>query len=625
MQYPNGRKRQKGTALLSSFVIMTLLAVGAVVYIDSSTARVRQASRQAKDIQTTHLCEAGVQAVVRSFWRSFKTTQNFTTLDASTSGASATSPMGAQGDVIPGVGRYDAAIIGVSQPDSYSRLLKIRSVGWMDLNGNSTLDQGEPQKVVDVTITFALARSQVFDYAYFVNNYGWMNGFSPNDLIVNGDMRANGNFDFSNGSPTVNGSIYAAANDKLSPAAAGLLNAPPVKWDNSTYKTNSQANSTNKADNELRWRPVYDSVAYGAKGTTQYENYRDLTYDSVGSVVNNRVAGAVMADANGTRSWVRTTQGSSPATTMLDPTPTQEVIMPDLSDITYYQTNSQNYVDMKATYSDGTANPNYGKGSFVKVWDSTLNGGVGAYKTVSTSGVVSGSLAMVGTDAHPILIHGPVTFTQDCVLKGTVSGQGTVYTGRNVHIIGSLKYKTKPSFQGTNTTTVDQANEKADLIGLAARGSIILGNTTQFTDSAPLQYMTPPFTKGRYDESGNWIPPFDAKVKDSTGRMKYQSVIADSTINSLSEGVNQVDAILYTNFVGGGDVGTGGSGVIFNGSIISRDEAMVVFSMPMRMNYDNRIRERSLNSTPLIDINLPRSPTLTRNTWQDRGFSFGGQ
>jgi hypothetical protein len=92
----------------------------------------------------------------------------------------------------------------------------------------------------------------------------------------------------------------------------------------------------------------------------------------------------------------------------------------------------------------------------------------------------------------------------------------------------------------------------------------------------------------------------------------------------MSESVNTIDAVLYTNFVGGGNIGTGGGGVQFNGTIISKDEAMVVFSLPMKMNYDNRIRERSSTQKPLIDIVLPRSPTLFRSTWQDRGFGTGG-
>lgn len=217
------------------------------------------------------------------------------------------------------------------------------------------------------------------------------------------------------------------------------------------------------------------------------------------------------------------------------------------------------------------------------------------------------------------------------MIKGYIAGQGTIYTGRNVHIVGSIRYSTKdatgqtvgtPDFRGSDPDAIDNANEVRNMLGLAARGSVIMGNTTTFTSSYPLYYMRPPFTKGRWDENGNWIPPYDATQTDYTGRKKYQSTISDSTMNSIAEGINQLDAILYTNFVGGGNIGTAGGGIAFNGTIISKDEAMVVFSLPMRMNYDHRIRERKISKAPLIDIQLPRSPTLLRSTWQDQGFQF---
>jgi hypothetical protein len=48
--------------------------------------------------------------------------------------------------------------------------------------------------------------STVFDYEYFLNNWGWWWG---NTITGNGAQRANWDFDFRDG-PTVNGSIYAA-------------------------------------------------------------------------------------------------------------------------------------------------------------------------------------------------------------------------------------------------------------------------------------------------------------------------------------------------------------------------------------------------------------------------------
>lgn len=615
------KRLQRGSALPISIGALVIGGLAAATYISSASLSLRIASRQTYEVQTTHLCEAGVQDVIRNLWRTFKTNQTFTAMDTSCTGASTGTPLASLAGTVTNVGRYSAGVISYSTSvDGFSRTVLIRAVGWFDANNNATLDANEPRKTIDVTFQLQLSRSQVFDYGYLVNNYGWMSGFNETDLIVNGDMRANANFDFTGGSPTVNGSVYACLNQKLTPVAAGLVNSVPVKWTTANYAGLRVANTASKADNEQRWRPSWNSSMFGAKGTNTYEAYRDLVFEGEASIVNGRVAGAVVGDINGSKGWTRTSGGASITSTLLDTNPTKEVIMPDLNNMSYYTNLATTYVDSKATYLDGTANPFAGQGAWIDVWDATLNAGKGAYKRVTTNGNITGSVTLVGTDANPIKIHGPIAVSQDVVIKGTISGQGTIYSGRNTHIVGSVRYKTKPNFNQGSALAIDQQTEKADMLGLAASGSIILGDTTKFTTASPLQYMTPPFTKARVNEAGVTVPAFNALEVDGTGFKKYQSVIGDAKMTSLAEGVNQVDAVLYTNFLGGGNVGTGGGGVIFNGSIISRDEAMVVQSLPMRINYDNRIRERQLGSTPLIDITLPRSPLLARLSWQDRGF-----
>lgn len=628
--------------MLGSFVVLSLLAVAAASYVSVSTETIRTSRRMMTEVQTTNLCEAGLQDVLRSLWRPFKQTQNFTAMDANLTGASIASVAGAVQGSVGSNGAYSAGVISYRTVpgNNFVRLVTVRSLGWIDSNNNGELDENEPSRIVDVSTRFELARSQVFDYTYFVNNYGWMDGFGQNDLVVNGDMRANGNFNFLNGSPTVNGSVFAANNDKLAPMAVGLINAAPIKQNQSTYAGWRPGNPTRLSGEsdaayaarvsayqdmiQARRRQSYSSMNHGADGSDQYEETRDFVFRSDASIVNGRPAGAILGDSTGLRAWTRT--GSSAATvSVLDTEKTKEVVMPDLNDLSQYMTLSQNYRNPKPTFLDGTPNPNFNRGAFVEVFNRTTN----RYERLDTNGVVSGSGVLIGTPENPIRIHGPVTFTQDVVIKGTVSGQGTLYAGRNVHVVGSIRYQNGPDFRGGSVAGADQTNEKRDFMGLAARGSVIMGNPNTFGNPYPLAYMTPvnPPTKtvgtyGRFDEAGNWIPPFDAMQTDASGRRRFQSVIPDTTMNSIAEGINQLDAVIYTNFVGGGNIGTGGGGVVFNGSIISRDEAMVTWSLPVIMNYDNRIRERAVTDSPLIDLNLPRSPVLMRSTWQDRGFVY---
>ncbi|MCA0362017.1 MAG: hypothetical protein LCH41_13320 [Armatimonadetes bacterium] len=640
-------KRERGVALLVTFGLMAVITIAATTYIDRATAQIRVANHNMREVQTTNLCDAGVQAVMLSIWTPFKQSQIFTDMDSNLSGATETNPRAAMTNELPGVGRYAAGVIKMWRPsgDAFSRMVVIRSVGWIDRNFNGVADSGEPRKTVDVTAEFRLARSRVFDYTYFINNYGWMSGFSPTNLIINGDMRSNANFDFINGSGTVNGSVVASINEKLTPAAAGLINAPPVKQTDTSYSATYNSTGT---PHRQRMRQPYNPAIHGSIGSPEFEKWRDLVYFSEGTVSGNRIFGAALEDSRGSRSWVNT--GGAVTQNMLDPRPTDEVIMPDLRDFGSPTdaadlggkrfARSKAYEDDKATFGDGTPNPNHKdnpgaqneflpnghpnpdfKGAYVDVWDTSL----GRYRRVSSNGVVDGSALLVGTDTNPIRIHGPVAVNGDVAITGHIQGQGTLYTKRNVHIIGSIRYKNPPDFRGSNMQAVENAAEKADFLGLAASESIIMGNTTTF-GAYPLNYMTPPFTKPRLDDNGNTIPAYDARQTDSYGIMRYQSLLEtnpatrDAYRNLAAGGVNQIDAILYTNFVGGGNVGTAGGGMTLNGTIISRDEAIVTWSLPIRMNYDNRIREREVTRQPLIDLDLPRSPTILRSTWQDKGF-----
>ena len=605
---------KRGFALVNVLGLMILLMVAGSAYLGSSINRFLLSTRNAEEVVTTHLAEAGIQEVTLNLWAPFKADQNFDLLDAVCLGASDASPKAGVTGTFADGSSFAASVIDYFRPslDSYSRTVKLRSVGWKDFDGDGIPDADEPTKVIDTTFVYTLARSKVFDYTYFVNNYGWMYGFKPTWLIINGDVRANGDFEFKNGSPTINGSVIASYNGKLEPPADGLINIAPVKWDDAAYMIKTLTDKF-----AARMRPAYDPAVHGAPGTALFERNREMVFNSNATFEGASPFGAFLYDSTGLRSWERTAVGLSPKYTMLDTQSSTELPMPDLDDLGNYQTLSANYVDTKANFADGTPNPNFGLGAYLEVWDGSTN----SYKRVDTGGNVSGSAVLIGTSFRPIRIHGPITATQDIVIKGIVEGQGTLYAGRNIHIIGSVMYKDPPDFRGSNAQVVDERNEKRDMLGFAARGSIMLGNPTAFGNPYPLKYMTPPFTKGRYADDGTYIPPFNAFEVDGTGRMRYQSVIPDTIMKKVADkSVDQIDGIMYTNFLGGGQVGKGGTGFTINGSIISRDEAMVVYSLPMRFNYDNRVKERSHDDAPLIDIQLPRSPQLVRLTWQDRGF-----
>ena len=81
--------------------------------------------------------------------------------------------------------------------------------------------------------------------------------------------------------------------------------------------------------------------------------------------------------------------------------------------------------------------------------------GSGDDGVASVSAINSGTqpLVIVGTDAQPIQIDGPVVVEGDVIIKGVVSGQGTIYAGRNVHIVGDITYTDPPVWPSLDRNT----------------------------------------------------------------------------------------------------------------------------------------------------------------------------
>ena len=96
------------------------------------------------------------------------------------------------------VGEYDVVIDSVQTVDAWNRDVIIIATG-------SVPSFDHPLAVtrtISATVRLGVGRSRVFDYVYFINNWGWYYG---NTIIANGNVRANGQFDFGGYASTING------------------------------------------------------------------------------------------------------------------------------------------------------------------------------------------------------------------------------------------------------------------------------------------------------------------------------------------------------------------------------------------------------------------------------------
>ena len=85
-------------------------------------------------------------------------------------------------------GQYDVSVSQVNVVDTWARDLVVQVNGWVP-------SWDHPQAVhrtIDAVIRVAVGRSEVFDYVYFINNWGWYYG---NTIVANGNVRGNGQFD----------------------------------------------------------------------------------------------------------------------------------------------------------------------------------------------------------------------------------------------------------------------------------------------------------------------------------------------------------------------------------------------------------------------------------------------
>jgi len=425
-------------------------------------------------------------------------------------------------------------------------------------------------RTIQTVVEFAMDRSHVFDYAYFVNNYGWFQG---SGVTANGDIRANGNVLLDSYS-LLNGHAYAAINTTL--GAAGSITV------SGGGSTRHQTLSAYWSMGETRSRPTSPTSSSG----TLWESGYDGT-----SLLNAY----------------------------------QDVVdMPFLGDLSVYK--------QIAATSGGTI-----KQGGKTVVDGYYNGGGPSYADTGVVSADAGCLVLDGTSS-PIIIDGPVVVERDVVIKGTVKGQGVIYAGRNIHIVGNLTYNSPPVWNKPDTSPASTAtqNESKDMLGLAAKGNIVLGDYTSSSwGSSVKSYIKPPFVNpyacDSSDASIGYPATFNGDYTANDGGQKmtvttknnkttygttsskyYESRVGDKVIQSLASAITQVDAVLYNNHAIMGTVGN----CKINGSLVCRDEA-IIYSTALRMNWDIRLASQSQDGMNFF-IYLPLSAVTPRIvSWQE--------
>ncbi|MCH7505041.1 pilus assembly PilX N-terminal domain-containing protein [PVC group bacterium] len=598
-------KNESGSVLVGTILILTIAALISGNFMVTGLREERQTEALNDSNRALYSAEAGLEQVTQdietlfraAFYASDWDESAFTWFDTLfATGVGYTFPTNTSLDAA-GTTTYTVTLTNVVNAGWGIRELTLNSVGVCD---------GQT-RTVQSQVRYFLGPSQVFDYAYFASNYGDFGGGGVN---ANGSIRTNGDWNFG-GSPTINGDVYASVNAKL--GADGSISG------NYSFKTYDQYQSyyngpgrqqtrpTNPTDNS---NPVDTYYEFGYDGSPEFHVNEDVNFNGVLDPGEDY-------DGDGE----------------LD-LGAEELVMPRLKSDAYYKA---------IAVSEGGTIFQAGVPLVTAVYDSSENGPDGISGTPD-----DGSIVLIGTVANPIVINGPVWIDGDVLISGVISGQGTIYSGRNTHILGDITYADPPLWNkpDANPDATATLNATKDMLGLVARGSMIVGDYTENAwQNDVLNNITPPYTQQHdvdaldaangyidgwatngildYDEdtNGNGVldagedqlrPYFDGDydavdggfMDDGTGsptaRKFYESSMGEDWIDSnadKSSQIRNIDAVMFSNHLYAGSVGA----FKYFGSMISRDAAFA-WSGSIELNFDPRLATLGLE---FLNIYLP--------------------
>ena len=168
---------QKAFVLVTTMILLVTCLLGGSAYLTLSVNEVNLCKQEANSIKAFYLAESGLQKALYNIKGGNMTGETFRLSDISSGG-----------DYLDGV------FISTSMTNLGNNVYRI----------TATCQVGNSSRSVTAT-ALNQPPAKVFDYAYFINNWGWFYG---SGITANGDVRSNGRFDFRHG-PTVNGDIYA--------------------------------------------------------------------------------------------------------------------------------------------------------------------------------------------------------------------------------------------------------------------------------------------------------------------------------------------------------------------------------------------------------------------------------
>lgn len=169
---------KKGFILITVMSFLVLLLIGGSSYLYMITSETKSTANQIDDQKAFFLAESGID---KAAWR-IKNNNIVSTETFQLKGL---------GTAVNYLENQNIIVTITDLGNGVYQVMSSAQVGSRTKTLNAILEKNPP--------------ATIFDYGYFVNNWGWFYG---HDITANGDVRSNGRFDFREG-PRVEGDIYS--------------------------------------------------------------------------------------------------------------------------------------------------------------------------------------------------------------------------------------------------------------------------------------------------------------------------------------------------------------------------------------------------------------------------------
>jgi len=195
---------RRGNARIGALIVLAALL--GLLYATNRAAHivVRDSHLSVEGVRARYLAEAGAERAMNLLAQTARSAPEqdpLANLNLLFSRGSVFTPFVAEplnsGDAL--VGTYSVTLTARERTPT-SITIKIESTGYLPAATPAAQREPANRSALRATVRYRLAPSRVFEYAYFIDNWGWFNGQT---LVCRGNVRSNGQFDAGGASPTI--------------------------------------------------------------------------------------------------------------------------------------------------------------------------------------------------------------------------------------------------------------------------------------------------------------------------------------------------------------------------------------------------------------------------------------